>query len=213
MPSRILSKWEWLIFILSGFTLSLALFFSLIPQVPQGSVQGVSAPSVNNSVSPSEQKPVSLPAKKAGFGLPVRLKIPLINVDAAINYVGLAPDGSMDITESQEDVAWFKLGPRPGEIGSAVMAGHYGLRNKIGSVFDKLHKLQKGDKVDVEDDRGMITTFVVRESRNYDPKADASAVFGSNDDKSHLNLVTCEGVWSDAAKTFSMRLVVFTDKE
>lgn len=148
------------------------------------------------------------------FGLPVRLKIPNINVDAVIEYVGLASDGTMDVPKGPANVAWFNLGPRPGNIGSAVIAGHYGSwKSGAESVFDNLNKLRKGDKIYVEDEKGVIITFVVRESRIYDPKVNASNVFSSSDGKAHLNLVTCEGVWDNVHKTYSNRLVVFTDKE
>lgn len=150
----------------------------------------------------------------ASFGLPVRLEIPVIKVDAAVELVGLTPDNSMDVPKSPADVAWFKLGTRPGDKGSAVIAGHYGRwKNGQVSVFDDLHKLKKGDKLSVKDDKGATITFVVRESRNYDPNANAAAVFGSNDGQSHLNLVTCEGVWDATTQNYSQRLVIFTDKE
>ena len=147
-------------------------------------------------------------------GFPVRLKIPAINVDAPIEYVGLTPQGAMDVPKTPDSVAWLQIGQRPGENGSAVIAGHYGWwKSGSESVFDNLYKLRKGDKLFIEDDKGVIVSFVVRESRRYDPSADASAVFGSNDGKAHLNLITCEGVWVGILKTYSKRLVVFTDKE
>lgn len=145
--------------------------------------------------------------------LPVRLKIPSINVDAPVEYVGLTSDGAMDVPKERANVAWFNLGSRPGENGSAVVAGHYGWKNGKTSAFDNLYKLRKGDKIYIEDENGTTITFVVRESRRYDPKADASYVFGSYDGKSHLNLITCEGAWDKVFKTYSKRLVVFTDKE
>ncbi len=151
--------------------------------------------------------------EKAKPGLPARLKIPGINIDSTVEYVGLTPDGFMDITKSLDDVAWYKHGQRPGENGSAVIAGHYGWKNGKASVFDNLHQLRKGDKLYIEDDKGMIISFVVRESRRYDPNADTSDVFSSNDGKSHLNLITCEGIWSKTQKSYSNRLVVFTDQE
>ncbi len=148
------------------------------------------------------------------LGVPILLKIPKININATIEDVGLTFQGAMDVPKGPTDVAWFKLGPRPGEIGSAVISGHYGRwKNGQGSVFDDLSKLNKGDTIYVEDDKGAITTFVVRESRTYDPKSDASNVFNSSDGKVHLNLITCKGVWNKANKTYSERLVVFTDKE
>jgi len=147
-------------------------------------------------------------------GLPVRLKIPVINIDAAVEHVGLTPNGEMGAPKGPIEVAWFDLGPRPGENGSAVIAGHYGQwKNGEGSVFDDLNKLKRGDILYVEDDTGATTIFIVRESRNYEPNADASDVFNLNDGKPHLNLITCEGVWDAVSKSYSQRLVVFTDKE
>lgn len=111
------------------------------------------------------------------------------------------------------NVAWFNLGPRPGGNGSAVIAGHYGWKNNIPAVFDNLHKLRKGDKIYIEDDKGSVISFVVREIRIYGKDGDASGVFYSSDGKAHLNLVTCTGIWNKAEKTRSDRLIVFTDKE
>jgi LPXTG-site transpeptidase (sortase) family protein len=119
----------------------------------------------------------------------------------------------MDVPKNRDNVGWFELGPRPGENGGAVMAGHYGRQNGKGSVFDDLHKLRKGDKVYIEDEKGATISFVVREIRRYNFKADASGVFSSSDGKSHLNLVTCEGVWDETTQQYSKRLVVFTDRE
>ena len=62
------------------------------------------------------------------------------------------------------------------------------------------------------DDKGTLTSFVVRESRKYNVAADATAVFISNDGKAHLNLITCNGAWDARAKTYTKRLVVFADK-
>jgi LPXTG-site transpeptidase (sortase) family protein len=145
-------------------------------------------------------------------GLPTRLVIPKIGVDAGFEYVGVTPQGAMDVPKDPIYVGWFDLGPRPGEEGSAVVAGHEGWKNGILVVFDNLHTLQKGDKVYVEDDKGVTTVFAVRELRELGKNEDASIVFNSNDGKAHLNLITCEGVWNADLKSYSNRLVVFTDK-
>lgn len=144
--------------------------------------------------------------------LPLRLKIPVINVDAAVEQVGLDGEGKMDVPKRLDTVAWFQLGSHPGDAGSAVMTGHYGIKDGKGSVFDELYKLHKGDIVTVEDDAGASVSFVVRGSRRYDPDADASGVFNSPDGASHLNLITCEGVWDIRTNQYPKRLVVFTDK-
>lgn len=154
--------------------------------------------------------PVAVPAEQS---IPLRLLIPSINVDASIDSVGIAANGAMDIKKDQDLVAWYNLGPKPGNTGSAVIAGHYGWVNGKGSVFNELHTLKAGDKVSVSNDKGVIITFVVRKTQSYDPAADATNVFHSDDGKAHLNLVTCEGVWDNNHQTYSSRLVVFTDKE
>jgi LPXTG-site transpeptidase (sortase) family protein len=153
------------------------------------------------------------PVSHEGSGFPVRLTIPKIGVNAAVVYVGIAPDGSMDIPKGPADVAWFNLGPRPGNEGSAVISGHYGWKDDIPAVFDDLHVLREGDKLYVEDGQGVTTTFVVREVTTYSEYQDATDIFVSTDGKAHLNLITCGGVWNKDRKSYSERTIVFTDKE
>jgi uncharacterized membrane protein len=71
--------------------------------------------------------------------------------------------------------------------------------------------LVKGDKIFIEDDKGIIISFIVRESKIYALDADASEVFYSTDGTSHLNLITC--IQDKVTKKYPNRLVVFTDKE
>ncbi|MEI6528108.1 MAG: class F sortase [bacterium] len=145
--------------------------------------------------------------------LPIRLQIPTIKVNAAVESLGVTPEGAMDVPKGPDDVAWFDLGPRPGEKGSAVIAGHYGWKNNIPAVFDRLSELKIGDKIYTIDGAGTTTTFVVSEIGIYDQNGDATNVFSSNDGKAHLNLITCEGVWDVASKSRPNRLVIFTNRE
>jgi len=152
--------------------------------------------------------------EQSTIGFPISLSIPKINVDTTIESVGLTLKGAVDVPKNPANAAWFNLGPRPGDSGSAVITGHYGRwKNGQGSVFDDLYKLRQGDKLYVKDDKGITISFVVRESRRYNPSEKVSEVFVSSDGKAHLNLITCEGVWNQVSKSYSKRLVVFTDKE
>ena len=135
--------------------------------------------------------------------------IPVINVNAVIQYVGVTPKGAMAVPNNATDVGWFKLGPRPGEKGSAVIAGHFDGENGEAGVFTNLNKLKKGDKLYIKNDKGISITFVVRESRIYNPGY-ANDVF-SGSSSAYLNLITCDGVWDGAKKSYSKRLVVFAD--
>lgn len=169
------------------------------------------AVSQNYSVPPIAEKAVDV-KKSITPRLPKRLIIPSINVNVAIDYVGLTADGSMDIKANPEIVGWYMLGPRPGDKGNAVIAGHYGWEaNGTPAIFNNIQKLNKGDELSVIDQKGQTFTFVVREIRKYSPEADASAVFKSKDNSSHLNLITCNGVWVNDKQSYSNRLVVFAD--
>ena len=160
-------------------------------------------PNISTAVQPAQTE----------VNLPVRLKISKINVDAALDYVGLTPEGDMDTPSTPAKAGWYRQGPRPGEEGSSVIDGHYGWVNDVPAVFDKLHTLQKGDKVQIEAKKGVTITFVVRELRMYAPNEEAKAVFRSSDGKPHLNLITCQGAWNKTQQSYSNRLVVFADKE
>lgn len=144
--------------------------------------------------------------------LPVRLKIPTINIDAPIEYVGLTPLRAMEVPKDSLNVGWYKLGPRPGEVGSAVIDGHVDRENGEPGVFANLYKLKAGDKVYIEDDKGKILTFIVRKSQTFDPGLADGEVFARTDGI-HLNLITCDGVWDGTKKSYSKRLVVFADIE
>lgn len=143
-------------------------------------------------------------------GLPIHLRIPGIDVGAAIESVGLTSKGAMDVPTDPNNVGWYHLGPRPGEQGSAVLAGHLDWYGGKTAVFQYLNKLREGDLLTVETDNGRFFTFVVREIRTYHPDEYVPEVF-QNNDGAHLNLITCGGDWDSARKIYKERLVVFTD--
>ena len=156
---------------------------------------------------------VVIEKEKLTSSLPARLRIPKINVNAKLEHVGLTPSGAMDSPLGPDNVAWFNLGPIPGNIGSSVIDGHSGWKDNLPAVFDNLNKLSKGDKIYVEDEKGITVTFVVREIKTYDKNANASDVFYSDDGRVHLNLITCSGAWDKIIGNSSTRLVVFSDIE
>ncbi len=116
----------------------------------------------------------------------------------------------MDVPSHPDNVGWYNLGSRPGEIGSAVLAGHLDWYNGKTAVFQHLDRLRKGDTLSVETDNGRFLLFVVREIRTYQPTEYAPEVFQKSDGR-HLNLVTCGGTWDSARKMYSKRRVIFTD--
>jgi LPXTG-site transpeptidase (sortase) family protein len=145
----------------------------------------------------------------ADNNFPSYLEIPSIGVNAYVEHLGLTSEGNMDMTSSTKNVAWYNLGPRPGEIGSAVIGGHYGY--PAPAVFRNLQNLTAGDMVYVKGNNGEIKKFVVREIRIYEATDIVSEIFFSDDGKAHLNIVTCNSAWIASLQTYDKRLVVFTD--
>ena len=145
----------------------------------------------------------------ASSPLPVRLLIPAIQVDAAVQQVGNASDGGMDVPGEWADVGWYGLGFRPGDRGSAVMAGH--LDSTTGrAVFWDLNRLRTGDKVQVRNDDGSQLTFAVVSTDLYAfDDAPLQKIFGPSDVPG-LNLVTCNGAFDWRTSNYNKRLVVYT---
>ncbi|PIR93858.1 hypothetical protein COT97_04400 [Candidatus Falkowbacteria bacterium CG10_big_fil_rev_8_21_14_0_10_39_11] len=203
MRTKIMSKQELLLVVPLGLVFFIALFLNFSPEK---SAQDSPVLVVEDVAAASNQEQTSL-------GLPARLKISAIGVDSVVVPVGLTSDGAMDVPKDPAEVAWYSLGSRPGEIGSAVIAGHYDWIKNIPAVFNDLDQLSQGDKIFVEDESGVTSTFIVRDIRIYDKDQDASDVFVSADDQSHLNLITCAGSWNMEEEIYSDRLIVFADKE
>ncbi len=144
-------------------------------------------------------------------GLPLRLRVPSINVEATIEYVGLTKGGAMDVPKLHPNVAWYSLGTRPGNDGSAVIAGHYSWKKSGGrGVFGNLNQLRRGDRIYIDDDAGKSLIFIVQSNRLYDFDADAGEIFSRNDG-AYLNLITCAGTWDQSKQSSTQRRVVFAE--
>lgn len=153
----------------------------------------------------AQEAPKAAPAQLA----PWRLSVPGISVDAAIQTVGLAKDGNMDVPTNYTDVGWYKQGPKPGEVGNAVLAGHLNDGASTAGVFQNLSKLKVGDYIYIKDGDKQ-QRFLVLETQNYNVNnAPLNKIFGSSTER-RLNLITCSGDWDKSKQEYNQRLVVFT---
>ena len=132
-----------------------------------------------------------------------------IEVDAVIKDMSVTSDGVMEVPSNRIDIGWFSFGTRPGKTGSAVIGGHNRFDSKSG-VFVNLNQLEKGDVLSVVDAKGFSTSFVVRDMHIYDATDTNTGIFESQSGV-HLNLITCSGDWNPLTKSYTKRLVIFTD--
>ncbi len=117
----------------------------------------------------------------------------------------------MGIPTNFTDVAWYKDGPAPGALGSAVIDGHLDGKDTPEAVFYNLDKLQLGDVVEVIDTNGEILQFKVVDTKVYDHDAVTTEIFAGDASKARLNLITCAGSWDKTQKLYQKRVVVFTE--
>lgn len=146
--------------------------------------------------------------ESAKAATPVQIQIPTINVDTAIEQVGVLENGQMGVPEDENQVGWFEPGVKPGSKGNAVVAGH--VDSKTGpAVFHELDQLKKGDDVTIIDENGNTLRFRVTKTENYDTSnAPIEAIFGATS-KRNLNLITCSGTFGDGG--YDQRFVVYTE--
>jgi LPXTG-site transpeptidase (sortase) family protein len=117
----------------------------------------------------------------------------------------------MEVPGHSADTGWYKNGPIPGTVGSAVIAGHLNGPDMEPGVFARLDQLKKGDSIQIFDEKGQVTFFEVRETKVYSFSEHPQEVFFSQEGI-HLNLITCMGNWNRIHNQFTKRLVVFADK-
>jgi Sortase domain len=139
---------------------------------------------------------------------PVRLEIPSIGVDAPIVPLGLNPDRTLEVPSDFGDTGWWSGGPRPGERGPAVIAGH--VDSYTGpAVFFRLWELRPGAAVVVMRRDGSRARFSVLGSERY-RKAEfpTSRVYGPTRGAT-LRLITCSGTFDRVSGHYLDNTVVY----
>lgn len=164
------------------------------------------APPPTTAASPTtapEPAPTAAPAP----AVPERISIPSIGVDAPVGRLGLLPDRTLEVPTDWDATGWYEGGPKPGERGPAVIAGH--VDSKSGpAVFYDLRDLQPGAQVDMIAGDGTITTFEVTGTERY-PKGEFPTVevYGLTPDP-ELRLITCDGEFNSDIGHYDDNLVV-----
>lgn len=152
-----------------------------------------------------------LAAREAEVAAPARLIIESIGVDHEVIPVALRDDGLMEVPEDVHDIGWYSPGVKPGELGSAVLAGHVDSRLQGPGAFFDLRLLEEGDIVTVIDatgaERSWAVERVVRYPKDQIPIED---LFRWEGDSTDLVLITCGGEFDRTARSYRDNLVVHT---
>lgn len=183
-----------LLFTLFGFTVGGVYFYN-----PQTVTNIVSSPPLEEVQA---QQHVADPAK---------ITIPKLDVEANIELVGEDENGRMGTPQDYKNAGWWQYGAKPGEVGSAVIAGHVDTPDGQLGIFYKLDQLEPGDRIIVHDQDGVVHTFEVVFVQIYeDDEFPVDVVFERSDTK-RLNLITCSGNFILDEQNYEDRLVVFAE--
>ncbi len=165
------------------------------------SVQGLSQPVVGSPVD------LSAALLRGEVPVPTRLVIPAIGVDTSVQALGRNADGTAEVPTEVSYVGWYDLGPRPGQLGPAVILGHVDSVSGPG-VFYRLRSLLPGDVVTVVAGTKAMRFEVSRLTSYSKDQFPTSAVFGPTP-VPELRLVTCSGAFDSATGHYMDNLVVY----
>jgi hypothetical protein len=178
---------------------------ALVP-LQHGGVAGASTSGSAGVTSTRAARLASLIVKRS---TPTHLSIPAIGVSVKLTELGLNKGGSPQVPSSWYVPGWYKFGPAPGQLGSAVILGH--VDSVAGpAVFYRLDDLKVGNRVIVKLRDGKTVYFSVIGLRAYlKAKFPDKFVYGSRP-YGALQLVTCGGAFDSQTGHYLSSIVVFT---
>jgi sortase (surface protein transpeptidase) len=103
---------------------------------------------------------------------------------------------------------WYALGPRPGDLGSAVILGHVD-STRGPAVFFRLRELRRGDEIEVTRADRSSARFVVERTDQYDKQQFPTDDVYYPTLTPALRLVTCGGQFDHSTGHYRSNIIVF----
>jgi sortase (surface protein transpeptidase) len=142
-----------------------------------------------------------------GPDMPLRVMIPSIGVDAAVETLEIV-DGAFQDPTTADIAAWYRETGSPGTPGNMVIAGHLNYWGDPEGVFFALERVEIGDSIVVEASDGLIHRYSVISVKQVEASAEALAEITAPSDVSAVTLITCGGDWDPASMMYRHRTVV-----
>jgi LPXTG-site transpeptidase (sortase) family protein len=142
--------------------------------------------------------------------VPLRIKIPALDVDSKVVPVGINPDQSMEIPSNIANIGWYEAGPSPGDpFGSAVLAGHRDGAEAARGAFYNLGELDRGDVITLAT-RSKKLKFSVTRTEILDKHTFAlrSQDIFASDGPGVLTLITCGGDYDRSLGGYQANVIV-----
>ncbi len=146
--------------------------------------------------------------REASSAQPQSISIPTLGVEnASVAAVGVEPNGDMEIPAADE-VGWYRFGPRPGEPGSAVIAGHIAY-NGIDGVFRYLADLDEGTTFSLSFTDGTVAEYLVTDLQTYLKTELPTDELFDQTGPARLVLITCGGSFNYDASSYESNVVAY----
>lgn len=153
----------------------------------------------------ASKKPRTAKQDVRPIGVPERLVIGDVEVDAPVLPVGTTKAGAQDVPKSLAETGWWKDGQEPGQPGNAVIVGH--TASDDDGVFDDLADLEKDDTITLRGEKGTLEYRVTSEREvKVEAFAPESDRIYRETGPSGLVLMTC-GDWN--GKRFETTVIVY----
>jgi hypothetical protein len=172
-----------------------------------GSLSPGSLSSADSGAAPAAPATLALPRSQ-----PVSVAIPAIGVHASLIDLGLTADGGLQVppltAAGVKEAGWYDLGPAPGQVGPAVIAGHVDSYAGPG-VFFRLGALKPGNRIDIALADGTTAVFQVNAVDEYRKTSfPAQQVYGPVS-YAGLRVITCGGQFDYQTHHYRSNIVIY----
>jgi sortase (surface protein transpeptidase) len=140
------------------------------------------------------------------------LRLPTLQVSAAVTEVGVRSDGALEVPEHPSQVGWWADGAAPGDgRGSVVIDGHVDSARYGPGAFFRLRDLDEGDPIEIVTAAGDRSTYTVTARRQFPKDELPWAEVFSQEGPERLVLVTCGGDFDRTRRSYTDNVVVFAE--
>ena len=173
---------------------------SAVARPVAGAPPSVAALALPYAISPS-------PAAVSTSITATRLRIPSIDVDAALIPIDVDGAGVLVPPTTTDVAGWFVRGAAPAQPGPAIVAGHIDSSRGPG-VFFRLHETTVGSEVEVDTAEGPPAHYqVVSVTTLLKSDFPTEQVYGPTP-ASELRLITCGGTFDHTDRRYLSNVIV-----
>jgi sortase (surface protein transpeptidase) len=197
-----------------GAAVALAGGFIVVRSLFSGSADALTGPAtvIPSTVGTAAPTPMAKPTAAAlTASTPVRIEIPVLNLDSPIIKLGLNTDGSFQVPPlaNHNLTSWYDHGVTPGQKGTSVILGHVDSFQGT-SVFFFIKNLKPGQEVKVVRADGSTALFMVDGVQKVVKATFSPSIITGNTKFPSLRLITCGGPFDSTTRQYLDNIVVYT---